>query len=247
MFYSVLNKPYISFDQYLNTDKFDLIIDNIILGIAKSNSLAGPSHPGPNYLDRSKKSIFEIYNLILNDPSHSYNELISKLKIREALLFIQYKWPSHILGRCITLRHYKSYSLKHRAAECKNTPAIENFTSFMEWLKEENIFEEIGRTIIFLNDSNSFPIEHSDIINREADQKDQFIWINPLSNKKFYIKNESKKIYLESRFCYFDNANVHGADPVDYSTFSIKIDGIFSKSFLNKTGLKNHLINKENE
>jgi hypothetical protein len=156
-------------------------------------------------------------------------------------MFIQYKWPSHILGRAIVLRQFKEYSLKQFTDGCIDTPAIKNFSSFMNWLREEDIFEEIGRTIIFLNDSFSFPIEHKDYPDGIS-RKDQSIWINPLGNKKFYIKEGSKKIYFDSRFCYFDNANLHGGDPSNYSTFSIKVDGLFSKSFLDKTGLTAHFL-----
>jgi hypothetical protein len=62
-----------------------------------------------------------------------------------------------------------------------------------------------------------------------------------MGSKKFYIRDDTEKTYLNSRFCYFDNTNIHGADPVDHSTFSIRIDGVFSKSFLNKTKLNNHI------
>jgi hypothetical protein len=242
MFHKVLDNPYIGLDQYIDTAKFDSIIDDIIVGIAKSKSYIGPTHPGPGCVDKSKKNILEIYQLIKDDPNHIYHKLITGLPIQEALIFIQFKWPSHIMGRCVTLRQYKEYSLRRFTDGCIDTPAIENFTFFMDWLKEENIFEEIGRTIIFLNDSYSFSVEHNDYnkLTVDVSRKDQFLWINPLGNKKFYVRDNSNKIYFESRFCYFDNANLHGADPVDYSTFSIKIDGIFSKSFLDKTAMEPH-------
>jgi len=245
MFFTVLNQPYLSFDQFIDTKKFDLIIDDILIGIAESNNFIGPTQPGVGYVDKSQKGIVEIYQLILNDTSHPYHNLITNLERYKALIFIQYKWPTHILGRGISLRQYKDYSVKQFANGCIDSPAIKNFASFMNWLNEENIFEEIGRTIIFLNDSFSFPIEHrdyNDIVN--INRKDQFIWINPLGNKKFYIREGSKKIYPECRFCYFDNANLHGGDPVAYSSFSIKVDGIFSKSFLDKTGLTPHFLEK---
>jgi hypothetical protein len=200
-----------------------------------------PTQPGPGYVDKSQKNIVEIYNSILGDTNHPYRNLITKLGKQKALIFVQYKWPSHILGRAIVLRQFKEYSLKQFTDGCIDTPAIKNFSSFMNWLREEDIFEEIGRTIIFLNDSFSFPIEHKDYPDGIS-RKDQSIWINPLGNKKFYIKEGSKKIYFDSRFCHFDNANLHGGDPSNYSTFSIKVDGLFSKSFLDKTGLTAHFL-----
>jgi hypothetical protein len=238
--FTILGQPYLALDQHLDTKKFDRIVDDIILGIAKSRYAAGPTNPGPGYLDTSKLSGPEILKQILEDPNHAYHNVIKQLKNWEPLTFIQYKWPSHILGQCLVLRNSEDYLIKHDASKCKDYPIMGNFTALMDWLKEENIFEEVGRAVIFLNDTGSFPIEHRDYPDGVS-RKDQFIWISPMGSKKFYIRDDTEKTYLNSRFCYFDNTNIHGADPVDHSTFSIRIDGVFSKSFLNKTKLNNHI------
>ena len=47
--------------------------------------------------------------------------------------------------------------------------------------------------------------------------------------------------YIKSRFCYFDNANIHGGDQLNAAAFSIRIDGKFSKEFIIKTGLEGHV------
>lgn len=240
--FTILNQPYLALDQYLNTKKFDTIIDDIIIGIAKSKYAAGPTNTGPGYINREKKSTNEIRDIILSDPLHPYHTILTQLKNWEPLSFVQYKWPSHILGQCLVLRNSENidYLTKHDANKCRDYPIMANFISFMKWLKEEKIFKKIGRVVVFLNDPGSFPIEHRDYPDGVS-RKDQFIWISPLGSKKFYIRDDSTKTYLESRFCYFDNANIHGADPVNYSTFSIRIDGEFSKSFLNKTNLADHI------
>jgi hypothetical protein len=240
--FTILNQPYLALDHYLDTKKFDVIVDDIIIGIAKSKYAAGPTNTGPGYIDREKQSAVEIRDAILSDPLHPYHSILNKLKNWEPLTFVQYKWPSHILGQCLVLRQSENidYLSKHDASKCKDYPIMANFTSFMEWLAVENIFEEIGRIVVFLNDPGSVPIEHRDYPDGVS-RKDQFIWISPLGSKKFYIRDDSTKVYFESRFCYFDNANIHGAEPVDYSTFSIRVDGKFSKVFLNKTNLNTHI------
>jgi len=95
--YSVLNKPYLSLDEFLDIQTLDNIIDDIILGIAKSKTTAGPTNSGPGYVDKTKKSVPEIYRAISADPSHPYYNLLTSLKDWEPQTFIQYKWPSHVL------------------------------------------------------------------------------------------------------------------------------------------------------
>jgi hypothetical protein len=239
---NILNQAYLALDQYLNTKKFDTIVDDIIIGIAKSKYASGPTNPGPGYVDKQKKSVSEIYSLILHDSNHPYHNTIKNLKNWEPLTFIQYKWPSHSLGQCLVLRQSESnnYSTKGKSSKCSDQPIMSNFTSFMKWLEEENIFDEIGRIVIFLNEPGSCSIEHKDYVDGIS-RKDQFVWICPLGNKKFYVRDDTEKVYLKSRFCYFDNANIHGSDPAEQNTFSIRVDGIFSKSFLDKTNLGKHL------
>ena len=62
-----------------------------------------------------------------------------------------------------------------------------------------------------------------------------------MGNKKFYVRDGDNKVYFNSRFCYFDNANIHGSDIIEQSSFSIRVDGKFSQSFLDKTNLKHHI------
>jgi len=72
-------------------------------------------------------------------------------------------------------------------------------------------------------------------------RKDQFIWFSPNKTKRFYVRDDNEKHYIESRFCYFDNANIHGSDMIESNTFSIRVDGLFSDEFKLETGLKDHL------
>lgn len=239
---NILGQPYLVLDQHVDTKTFDSIIDDIILGIARSRYAAGPANTGTGYLDKSKHSAFEIYRSILADSTHPYYEIVKNLKNWEPFTFIQYKWPSHVLGQCLLLRSsgIDAYESKHDPSYCRDHPIISNFTSFVNWLKSSNIFEFIGRIVIFLNETGSSVLEHQDYQDGVS-KKDQFIWICPMGNKKFYVRDGDNKVYFNSRFCYFDNANIHGSDIIEQSSFSIRVDGKFSQSFLDKTNLKHHI------
>lgn len=237
---TVLNKPFLNLDQFLDISGLDKILDDIILGIAKTRSSAGPSNSGPGYVDKRYNSVPEIQREILKDQTHPYHDLLKNLKGWEAQTFIQYKWPSHVLGNCILLRMSSGYDAKDSESSTIDLPAIKQFESLMAWIKNQNIFKEIGRTIILLNDPYSKAIEHSDYADGKS-RKDQFIWMNPLQRKKFFVKDGDTKHYVDSKVAFFDSANIHGTDPSDISTFSIRVDGKFTEEFLLKTGLESYL------
>ena len=237
---TVLDKPFLNLDQFLDIDSLDSIVDDIILGIALSRSSAGPSNSGPGYVDKQYRSVPEIQREIIHDPTHPYYDLIKSLKGWEPQTFIQYKWPSHVLGNCILLRMSASYNTKNTANDTVDLPAIKNFTSLLTWIERQNIFKEIGRTVILLNDPYSKAIEHSDYADGLS-RKDNFIWINPLQRKKFFVKDGDIKHYVTSKIAFFDSANIHGTDPSDLSTFSIRVDGKFTEEFLNKTDLESYI------
>lgn len=238
----ILGQKYLSIDQHVDLKNFEDIVDDIILGIAKSKYAAGPTYTGPGYLDKSKKSVHEIYREIISDPNHPYFNVIKNLKNWEPYNFIQYKWNTHVLNQCLILRSSGlfNYQNKSNQNECKDFEIINNFPKFIKWIKNLNFFSSIGRIIIFLNEPGTKVLEHRDYYDGIS-RKDQFLWINPLKNKKFYIRDDFEKIYIDSIFSYFDNANIHGAEESDCSTFSIRIDGIFSENFKLKTNLKQHL------
>lgn len=233
---TVLEQPYINLDEFLDMSSFDMIEDDILIGIAKTKASAGPTNSGTGYVDKTKKSVPELYREIINDLSHPYHNLIKSMKDWEPYTFIQYKWPSHVLGQCILLRVGSNYETKNNAASSKDFPAIQHFNSLINWIESQNIFSEIGRIVIFLNDPFSKTLEHSDYADGVS-RKDNFVWINPLGRKKFYVKDGDKKHYIKSKIAFFDSANIHGSDSADTSTFSIRLDGVFTDDFLQRTGI----------
>lgn len=238
---TILGQAYLPIDHYVDIKKFDNILDDIILGISKSYYAIGPTNTGPGYLDKSRMSVQEIYKQILEDINHPYHNTIKSLKNWEPLNFIKFKWPSHTLGQCLILRAVPgaAYLDKDDETKCIDYPIKENFKIFLQWLDEQRIFLSIGRIVIFLNETGTSVLEHRDYVDGMS-RKDQFIWISPLGNKKFYVRDEIEKSYFNSRCCYFDNANIHGSDVVVQSSFTIRIDGKFTQDFISKVGLEEH-------
>lgn len=66
----------------------------------------------------------------------------------------------------------------------------------------------------------------------------EFIHITPHREKKLFLydKRSKQKVYLPP-VCYFNNYDFHGADPLPYFTYSIRVEGVFGgniRSHINK-------------
>lgn len=239
---TILGQPYLVLDKFVNTKSFDKILDTLILAVAKSSYAQGPTYTGPGYIDRSQKSIHETYHEIISDQSHPYHKLLKDLKNWEPYYFVKYKWPGHTLGQCLVIRDAvtNSYLDKDNEEKCRDHPIKANFSDFLTWIDSQNIFSSIGRIVVFLNEAGTSVLEHMDYPDGIS-RKDQFIWIAPLGNKNFFVRDDKEKHFFNGRFIYFDNSNIHGSDVIPQSTFSIRIDGKFSETFLKKTKLSSHI------
>jgi hypothetical protein len=140
--------------------------------------------------------------------------------------------------------YYKSFALKHREKANKDQICLQHFSELVRWINKSNIFDEVGRIVIFVNETgDTIPI-HSDYADGET-RKDQFLWINFNRKKKFFILDENcNKVYSDGEIVIFDNANWHGSEPSEHACFTIRIDGIFKQSFLEKSDLLSYFNDK---
>lgn len=155
------------------------------------------------------------------------------------------KYSHQVIGlnQAMYIRAMKkdSYKEKHLRQGCIDTPITHEFDFLFNWLDNEYVFAEYGRILMFLNEPGVETIRHRDYPNSTS-HKNEFIWLSLHDIKKFYVYDaeNDKKDYITSKVAYFDNANWHGADPMPYANWSLRIDGVFSDNFLLRTGMKNH-------
>ena len=114
-----------------------------------------------------------------------------------------------------------------------------------------NIFEEIYCAYFFTCEHDCLPYEHRDKFHSQngdgSDPNDkdrfchnhEFIHIRPKTCKPFYLWDEvnKKRTYMTSRVIWFNDNDWHGGDPVPYRTYSLRIDGKFTKEFKEKIGV----------
>lgn len=117
----------------------------------------------------------------------------------------------------------------------------DKFYQLVNWLKKSNIFDTIGTIVIYINPAGAETSIHRDFTSDVEFKKSQGIWINPFSKKKFFVLDENyNKQYFSGDVNIFELHAWHGSETCDMDTFTIRIDGYFSKGFLNKCNLEDY-------
>lgn len=220
--------------------------DKLIKGIVKSKNSIVPVELGRQdaLLDENHIEPVLFIRRVFS-KTQEYRDLLDEgFTKRQIYDYVLYKFNVKSLGEKLLLRSYDDYVAgfrnKHLAKLNTDQLCYEHFPGLRDWINKSNIFSEVGRIIIFVSEKGNYTPTHCDYQNLKS-RKDQFVWINLFSKKKFFVLDSNfEKQFLTGEINTFDNASWHGSEPADYSCFSIRIDGIFSEEFLNNTGLKQH-------
>lgn len=237
---------FIDLDSYVDLAGIQSLEPEIIRGIVLSKQYIEPLELGKKdalYDSAFVEPQLYIKENFVNTPE--FNDLISRgFSLRQIYDYSLFRFPVTELGNKLLLRTYKGYSInfgrKSSAELNEDQPCYSHFPGLKKWIEDSNIFSEVGRIIIFVNSKGSCTPVHCDYQNLES-RKDQFIWINLSKRKPFFIlDSDFQKQYVTGQINTFDNATWHGSDPVNHACFTMRIDGHFSREFLNKTGLYEH-------
>jgi hypothetical protein len=256
MIYSnILGKPIFELDNYLDLTNIEFLEKKTAIQIAKhkdklSVGFSGPSDPRwLTWFDEStylevKNSWVNVVNDIPNDLSDEWKNLTHDQQLYFTLLTTK----SKSLNYSLTLRTINQnlggnagkFHLKHLTSETSDTAIKKDFNFLFDWINNQNVFSEIGRCQIFINPEGNYTPIHRDY--GDKSRKDQFLWIRLNKRKNFFIydSENNEKHYVQGYVSTFDNHQWHGSEPSEFVGFSIRIDGVFSKSFLNKSGLDSH-------
>lgn len=249
MLYLINHQPWIDLDPFIDVRKFSTLLDSLYLGVAKSQGGLKVGRIGlqQNQFDQTRTEMSEQAEDARTNPAHPDHALLKDLPINEALVFMKYKYGYEYLGSSLNLREIgTTYFEKHLSSATRDTEWYEFFQPFKHWLHNESgIFKEIGRTMLFVSERHSPTPIHTDLA--PGSRKDQFIWVNPAMLKRFFVYDEKTdtRHHITSMFSVFDNASFHGGEPTDRSTFSIRVDGLFSDEFLARSGLSAHYASQE--
>jgi len=231
--YLINNHPAIDLSSYVNVQSLLELKPYLDYAVVKSSVSAKPGgyysymsleQKGPGIYDIQESEIDTslpfVKDLIDND------QLVSWLRYQKDVIYGQ---------QSIQIIYAPDYTTKHIRDKCVATKHANYFESLFDWTKQENIFKEFGRVVVFLNEPGVSTHIHFD----EPHQKNEFIWISLSNRKRFFMYDvdTQTKHYLDGLVGIFDTSNYHGADASDYASWSIRIDGVFTDDFLNRTGM----------
>jgi hypothetical protein len=116
----------------------------------------------------------------------------------------------------------------------QRTENADEFASLIDFIATLP-FEATGRMLIMYDvDSCKVPA-HRDHLETEICH--EFIWFRPNLKKRFYMLNHDtgERCYITSYSAWFDTVNqYHGCDSREGLTYSIRVDGKFTKDFRRK-------------
>jgi len=257
MIQTINGQAYADFDKYVDIEGLNKLREATCLAFAKNYSRLMPATAGDplNWPDGSEPYV----------PTHPYRELSDALKDHAtnklsplwasanplakenyplAYAFMKLMTPSVGLGNCMMLRYIvgNKYHDKNKSEATAFTPWAKDFQPILNWVNAQGIFKDQGRIIVFYNDEGQGCGLHRDWspAKRPA-TPDQFIWINLFPERKqFYVLDgqTGEKHYFKHQTALFDTSNWHGSDSHPLAAFSIRVDGVFSNEWLEKTNLK---------
>ena len=239
----VNGKPWFDLEPYLDLDALENQKHLIAMGLTLANSYRAPTVGVQDiFYDQSQIELGDFAKKIMEDPNYEHKNILNILKTRSNIrLFCKYMYPTVALNDAIHLNTVKGgldYWNKHLAAKCEDTPTYKYFGFLRNWINAQGIFKEVGRVIFFINEPGVRVVNHRDYPDGRS-HRDNMMWISLDNRKKFYIWDDETKTkhYTDSRGLIFDNGDWHGVDPTEYMGWSLRVDGIYSDEFLEKSGL----------
>jgi hypothetical protein len=196
-----------------------------------------------NLYDQTQIELGDFAKGLVSNPDSEERQIANKLgSLGRFYTYCKYMHPVVSLNQAMYIRIMKQdhYGSKHLRDSCIDTPITHEFDFLFNWIGSQNVFNEYGRVVMFINEPGVQTITHRDYPNPRS-HRNEFIWLTLNSLKKFFVLNDDgSKNYVDSPVAYFDNANWHGSDPSQFANWSLRIDGVFSDDFLNRTGLYDH-------
>lgn len=239
-------RTHFELEKYVDMETFDDIQIDVWKGMALAKSI---THRG-QYFNNADNSLiskpwseFGVYPV--SEAYKEYNKLPddSKIKIvgeeiraidNSAFLeFLKYAYRAHD-----SISLYPFWNTGPGWKDYKGTRELSNvaayFPSLIKWIDNLDIFSFIGRAYIVSIESGGLSFEHTDL---PADPTNptisDFIHIRPDLVRPFYVyDNDTKeKHYIKTRVGWFNDKDVHGGDVVNETSYSLRIDGIFTDEF----------------
>lgn len=239
------DKLWVGFDEHIDLRRLESLELELITGIAKARQYIEPLTVGSRNC-QFDKSICETLVWMLENPDDPELKQLQEqgATFHEQYDFVRYRHKTAVFGEKLMLRAYENYAggfaRKHIARLNKDREAYKFFPGLRSFIDDSGIFKEVGRVIIFLTPPGSGVPIHSDYADGQT-RRDQFLWLNIKGQKSFFILDENlQKDYITASSAVFDNTTWHGGDPNPGSSFTVRVDGLFTDEWMHRTGIYEH-------
>lgn len=239
---TINNKPSVNLTEFVDYQSLLDLKPYLNYAVVKTNDTAQPSRYDHRQFygnDEKVNGLLDVLPKWKNsteypflDDLRDHDQLASWVSLQEDVLFGHHS---------IQVIYCKSWATRHLKEHCVPVPeTVKYFQPLLDWVEDQNIFSQYGRVVVYVSLPGTKTLTHFD--HYDPNVKDEFIWLNLDQRKKFYVFDEETetKHYLEGNVATFDDSSWHGADPMEFSTWSVRIDGVFSDEFLKKSNMYDH-------
>lgn len=255
-------QAYLDVEKYLDMQTFDKLQPEIFTGFALARDYAKEGtwmEPGFTFTNMSYKvnwtPIYKAMQDFMSLPDENPIK-IAGMKLwpsnfqdfKQRNLFTRYlKMAMSAYDPYIYYFLWEEGDWDDRPGERQLTEESKFFPGVVEWviqLKNNKIFDHIGRVLFFHCEHDGIPFEHRDLdakngVDKEFAHRNEFIHVRPNTKKAFYIWDPEKKnkIYLNTRAAWWNDQDWHGGERIMEQSYGLRIDGKFSDDFRNKLGV----------
>lgn len=227
------DKPFIDCQSFVDISYLENNYKELCLKIAKSTIQQGVYGPGVFKEDEYGSYIKYMRKYLKEDP-----DMITGLTRDQQNIFFKLYEGMFSASTVCYIRNFKdpaslkSYLRKSTADGTDWTDNKEIFSNLIDWIYNQLPFTEVGRILFFIHEHNcEIPI-HRDGTNYHP-HTNEFLWINPRGTKKFFVYNEEtgEKNYVNTPVAFFNDLDLHGGDPINSMSWSLRVDGTFTDEF----------------
>jgi hypothetical protein len=247
--FPIKDKPVYNLESHIDLAGLQKIEKDILVGFAKSkNIIVDGGAAGVNIYksceQQNKISLQDIsWPKVIrdsNNPNYKYYEALN-FDEYACRFFNRYAEDTIQLGQVLELRatYPGQYNQKHISSKCWNTPAYKHFPEFIKWIDNLKIFNQVGRIMFVLNSPYDKHVIHKDSY---IGNNDNFIIINlnPTRKEFFLLDSKEQECVIDSKAFVFDTRNFHGTRGLSNYGWTVRIDGVFDRSWLKEIGLDDH-------
>jgi len=234
------NHLYVNLENYINLEKFDFLHPEICRGIATANHLAvnGLQTINPGTINSFGQG------LQVNPLHHVYSQwqsLPDTDLLKQAGKNLNYNQLTAYLK--FAFGGYDLYSLyKILDVDFQDTGVGEikdHFPNLINWIfqfKNDGVFESLHSSTLMVLEAGGIPWEHCDPEPAMENEIAEFIHIRTDLDRPFYMIDPStnNRVYMNTRVAWWDETDWHGGEPINRPSYTLRINGKFTREFREK-------------